>query len=327
MKIASFLCLALSSVVFTADAFAPASTLRAARSSSRVNQNTPAPCRAPAAGFRRGRSHLFMGWGPDPIWTDCDVLSNVQACPSGLCTSVKVAVPDGSEFLVPGQYVQMKQAGVEDAKPLFLAIASPPSGTAAKKEEADAAAGAPSEPAEWEFLIKKTDNNGWLTSAGAGVAVSVSQVMGGGFPMAENLEGFKYDFPTQNLMLFANGSGIAPIRSAIESGMLNVSKGRTCTLYYGVQTADDMPYVERFPAWEEIGVQVVPVVSRPDEPCATGTVWKGRTGYVQNALEEDGVSIPRNSGALLCGVKGMAESVKDMLTTAGVFEGRILTNF
>ena len=55
--------------------------------------------------------------------------------------------------------------------------------------------------------------------------------------------------------------------------------------------------------------------------------WNGRSGYVQNCLEEDGVPIPRNSGALLCGTKGMAESVKDVLTKAGVFEGRVLTNF
>lgn len=39
------------------------------------------------------------------------------------------------------------------------------------------------------------------------------------------------------------------------------------------------------------------------------------------------VPIPRNSGALLCGMKGMAESVTDILSRAGVFEGRILTNF
>ena len=54
---------------------------------------------------------------------------------------------------------------------------------------------------------------------------------------------------------------------------------------------------------------------------------RGRSGYVQTCLEEDGVPIPRNSGALLCGMKGMAESVTDVLTKAGVFEGRVLTNF
>lgn len=155
--------------------------------------------------------------------------------------------------------------------------------------------------------------------------------MGSGFPIRENLEGFKYDFPTQNLLLFATGSGIAPIRSAIESNQLNIAKmnsgGRTCTLYYGVRTPDDMPYVSKFPEWEAMGVQVVPVVSQPDLPCVSGAVWNGRTGYVQNALEEDGVAIPRNSGALLCGVNGMCDSVRSMLLDSGVFEGRIMKNF
>jgi hypothetical protein len=40
-----------------------------------------------------------------------------------------------------------------------------------------------------------------------------------------------------------------------------------------------------------------------------------------------GVPVPRNSGALLCGQKGMAEAVTEILTKAGVFEGRVLTNF
>ena len=112
---------------------------------------------------------------------------------------------------------------------------------------------------------------------------------------------------------------------AVMTGQLKVSGagsgGRTARLYYGVQTPDDLCFVDKFPEWESMGFQVVPVLSQPPEG------WSGRTGYVQNCLEEDGVPIPRNSGALLCGMKGMAESVKDLLMKAGVFEGRILTNF
>jgi len=270
-----------------------------------------------------------MGWGPDPIWSTGFVSQTIQACPSGSCVSLKVQVEDGTGFKFPGQYVQVRPSGADDeTKPLFLAIASAPTGTIS---EADAAAGeeAAPVPATWEFLVKKTENNAWLTEGVS--SIEISQPMGNGFPMKENLEGFKYDFPTQNLLLFATGSGIAPIRSAIESQQLNIappgSGGRTCTLYYGVRTPDDMSYVSKFPEWESLGVQVVPVVSQPDLPCESGTVWNGRTGYIQNALEEDGVPIPRNSGALLCGVKGMCESVSGMLKDANVFEGRILTNF
>ena len=48
---------------------------------------------------------------------------------------------------------------------------------------------------------------------------------------------------------------------------------------------------------------------------------------MQTALEEDGIAIPRNSAALLCGMKGMTEAVSELLKAAGVFEGRILFNF
>ena len=81
--------------------------------------------------------------------------------------------------------------------------------------------------------------------------------------------------------------------------------------------------MSKFPLWEQGGVSVVPVISQPD----LGGNWMGRTGYVQNALEEDGVPIPRNSAALLCGVNGMVDSVKAMLLDSGVFEGRVLKNF
>jgi NAD(P)H-flavin reductase len=197
----------------------------------------------------------------------------------------------------------------EETKPLFLAIASGPD----------------AENASFQFLVKKTDGNEWFTGIAPGTSVEISQVLGGGFSLEENLDSLKYDFPTQNVLLFAAGSGLAPIMAAIESDQLKVKAedgGRSCRLYYGERTADDLCCVEKFPAWEAAGYEIVPVLSQPDD-----TKWNGRSGYVQNALEEDGIAIPRNSGALLCGMKGMTESVKDSLTKAGVFEGRVLFNF
>jgi len=260
---------------------------------------------------RASHQVLFMGWGPDPIWSTATVQSNEKACASGKSVSLQVEVsPEtAAEFKVPGQYVQVRLD--DDTKPLFLAIASAPN---------------PENPS-FEFLVKKTDGNEWMTDVAAGASIQVSQVLGGGFPMEENLEGFKFDFPTQNLLLFAAGSGLAPIKSAIESGQLNVEPvagGRSCRLYYGEKTFDDLCCVAQFAEWEAAGYQVVPVLSQPD---AGETEWQGRSGYIQNALEEDGIAVPRNSGALLCGMKGMTESVKDLLVKAGVFEGRILFNF
>ena len=179
------------------------------------------------------RSALFMGWGPDPIWSAAEVKSSETANQSGNTVLITVSVPTetAQEYKIPGQYVQVRLN--EDTKPLFLAIASPPD----------------AENAVFEFLVKKTDGNEWMTGASAGSKIEVSQVLGGGFPMAENLDGFKYDFPTQNVLLFGAGSGIAPLRAAMESGQLDVAKagsgGRTARLYYGVRTADDLCFVDK----------------------------------------------------------------------------------
>ena len=308
MRAAFFIALALSALLSAVSAFVVPKTSTGALF---VNVK-PANHHHVAAAFlptSRVSSPLFMGWGPEPIWSKAKVVSNEAACPSELCVSVVVDVdPEtAAEYKVPGQYVQVRLN--DDNKPLFLAIASAPS---ANDENVD-----PS----FEFLIKKTDGNEWATSLKEGDTIEVSQVLGNGFAMEENFEGYKYDFPTQNILLFAAGSGIAPIKAAMESGALGTGSGRTARLYYGERTPDDLCFTSQYKEWEDAGIQVVPVLSQPPDS------WQGRSGYVQNALEEDGVPIPRNCGALLCGQKGMAESVTDTLTKAGVFEGRILTNF
>lgn len=322
MKFLSILVTVAFAAISEVGAFAPSVLPNVNNVHSMTGSKAPFGILKPIHDFSSNRrsTAIFMGWGPDPIWSTAEVASIEPACPSLSCVNVVLNVPVESleSYTVPGQYVQMKIAGDDDAKPIFLAIASPP---IVQDEESEG-------PTTMEFLVKKTDNNDWITAAKEGEKIDMSQVLGNGFPFAENLDGFKFDFPTQNVLFFATGSGIAPIRAAIESGQLDIAKpgegGRTARLYYGVQTTADMPYAERFGIWERNGIQVVPVISQP-ENCKTE--WEGRTGYVQNALEEDGVPIPRNSGAFLCGVKGMAESIKELLLSSGVFNDRILTNF
>jgi len=245
---------------------------------------------------------LYMGWGPDPIWSDSKIESFESADISKVCSKVSVSVTPKTavEYLVPGQYVQVRPN--EETKPTILAITSPPE----------------AENARFEFLIKVTDDNTWISQqqTPTSASVQVSQVMGGGFPMEKKLT----DVTT--VLLFAAGSGIAPIRAAIESGDLQTSDGtRTGRLYYGVRHESDLCFVDEFPKWEKAGIEVVPCLSQPSDS------WKGRTGYVEKVLEEDGVTDPKTTGALLCGMKGMAVGVTEVLTVAGVVEDRILTNF
>lgn len=271
---------------------------------------------------------LYMSWGPEPIWKDITISSQIiPACESGKSVLLQLSVPYSiaMEYKVPGQYVQIrpkhiieKGEGAAEIKPLFLAIASAPPTTNDENQE----------NIVFEFLIKKNDQNLWLTSGlfeDMNSIIEMSQVLGKGFTISDNLDSLKYDFPTQNILLFASGSGIAPIVAAIRSGQLQSNK-RTCRLYYGERTISDLCYIDQYSIWENNGIQVVPVLSQSSAD-SSDDEWKGRIGYVQNALEEDGISIPRNTGALLCGMKGMTEAVKQTLIQAGVFDGRVLFNF
>ncbi|CAM9976335.1 unnamed protein product, partial [Phaeothamnion confervicola] len=183
----------------------------------------------------------------------------------------------------PGQFVQIKKG---DGKPSFFAIASAPS----------------ADGNTLEFLVKEAESNAWLCEAGSGEQLSMSAVMGNGFAIAENFEGYKYDFPVQNVLLVCTGTGIAPIKAAIESGRLEVGEndvfGRSCRLYWGVRSDKHIAYSEELAAWEARGIEVVPVLSGGGSG-GFGGAESTRHGYVQQALAADGVRVPRNTGGLL----------------------------
>lgn len=191
-------------------AYAPATAFSRPAQASAVGLRLPVDSKQ-----RNSATRIFMGWGPDPIWTGAEVTANDPANMSEKCVSITVSIPPetAQEYKVPGQYVQFRLN--EETKPLFLAIASAPD----------------AENAKFEFLIKKTPDNGWITDSAAGTKVEVSQVLGGGFPMEEHLEGFKYDFPTQNVLLFAAGSGIAPLKAAMESGKYSILNSTSQNIY------------------------------------------------------------------------------------------------
>jgi len=242
-----------------------------------------------------------MGWGDDVEFKSAKILTNEAAAEGMRSITVEAGDDILGAYTVPGQFVQIKET--DDSKAGFYAIASAPGAT----------------PGVCELLIKESEGNDWspgnqwLCGAAAGTELTMSPAMGGGFKVDEKLGG-----DVKDVLLFAAGSGISPIRSAIESGKLG---GKSVTLYYGAREPALMAYQDKFQAWEAAGVTVVPVLSKP------GDGWEGRTGYVQAVLAEDGVAAAAVTGALMCGMKGMAEDVKAALTAAGVDEDRVLTNF
>ncbi|OQU86167.1 hypothetical protein SORBI_3003G036500 [Sorghum bicolor] len=163
--------------------------------------------------------------------------------------------------------------------PIFLAIASPPPPPQPAPE-------ALAEPAScFEFLVKRLPGtpSARLCDLHPGDLVHVgASVVGGGFDVARIAD-------ASDVLVFATGSGISPIRSLIESGFAE-NKKTDVSLFYGVRNLQRMAYQERFDDWESRGVKIVPVLSRPDGQ------WTGERGYVQEitrVLVADGLSKDR----------------------------------
>jgi len=248
---------------------------------------------------RRLDCDIVCGWVPDPVWT-ANKIETITEASNGL-KAITIVPPTKDDFTIPGQYLQIKEPGAEKAG--IFAIAS-----------------APGKEGAFEFLIKEqppsdwSPGTGWLTSAPVGTELEMSQVMGPGFKCTDGaLEG------VTDVMLFAVGSGISPVRSVIESGVL---EGKSVSLYYGAQTPEQMAYTDKFDAWEKLGCKVTAVISKPE-----GTEWKGATGYVQDVAKAAGVPKPDSTVMLICGMKGMAEGVKALAADVGVAEENVRANF
>ncbi|CAI9096085.1 OLC1v1032159C5 [Oldenlandia corymbosa var. corymbosa] len=212
--------------------------------------------------------------------------------------------PDlAASYTIAGQYLQLR---VPDSdKPSFLAIASPPSLAATK--------------GVFEFLVKTVPGSTaeLLCGLQKGDVVELTQAMGKGFQIDQISPPENY----QSVLIFATGAGISPIRSLIESGF-GADKRSDVRLYYGARNLTRMAYQDRFKEWASSGVEIVPVLSQPDQN------WTGEQGYVQAAFARaKRILSPQSTGAVLCGQKAMAEDVTSLLVSEGVSTEKILKNF
>lgn len=193
----------------------------------------------------------------------------------------------------PGQYVRLALPEMGEG---MFAIASPP------------------EPfgTRWEFLLKGGNPLAdTLVTLQPGAPVRSWRPEGRGFPLAQARGG--------NLLLFATGSGISPIRSVIESIRQERGAYGRVTLYFGVRTPRAFAYEDELHHWEAADIRVVRTVSQPG---ASG--WQGLTGYVQAHLGEEQVE---DTVAFVCGQSGMVQGVMDALRTRGLPREAIHLNY
>ncbi|KAL3684751.1 hypothetical protein R1sor_002773 [Riccia sorocarpa] len=269
-------------------------------SGSRVqHQQQPQQERRSYGGLR-----IRAAWAQEVLWATAPVEELDQAAES--LVHLVLDISDNPElrngFTKPGQFVQVK---VGNVKPAFLAIASPPA--VAQKE------------GRLEFLIKDVEGStaSLICGLNRGDKVELSQVMGSGFPTERIMPPEEY----KTLLLFATGSGISPVRSLIEAGFDAKNRGDV-RLYYGARNLKRMAYQDKFKDWEASGVQVIPVLSQPNED------WTGAQGYVQaHFSKQKGIINSSQTGAVLCGHKQMALDVTALLEEEGVPKEKILLNF
>lgn len=114
------------------------------------------------------------------------------------------------------------------------------------------------------------------------------------------------------IIMLATGTGFGPIKGIIEH-MVAEQSSRRVYVYWGARHEDDLYADNEIRGWADSfpNIRYRPVLSQP------GTDWKGRTGYVQDAVSADFEDL---SGFELyaCGHPAMVYSAKDALVARGM---------
>ncbi|MGI9165276.1 MAG: hypothetical protein ACR2G5_02630 [Pyrinomonadaceae bacterium] len=194
---------------------------------------------------------------------------------------------------VPGQVAVLK---VDGEAPAYFAFAS-----------------APDDP-ELEVLVKQTIGaSDRIFDMKPGERIGLVDVVGHGFGLDEQKQ--------KDLVFVAMGTGVAPLRSALRHVIKRKQDFGQLVVLYGARTPDHFCYRDETEGWEDAGVELRQVISRPD-----GHDWSGPTGYVQSLLDH---VLPSLSSpiALICGSAEMIEQTRDRLEQMGFAPDSILTNY
>ncbi|MFN2531795.1 MAG: hypothetical protein ABR555_10900 [Pyrinomonadaceae bacterium] len=174
-------------------------------------------------------------------------------------------------------------------------------------------ASAPEDP-ELQVLVKqKVGASNIIFSMREGERIALAGIAGDGFP----LEAEK----NRDLVFVAMGTGVAPLRSVLRHVLKRKQHFGQLVVLYGARTPDDFCYRDETQSWEDAGVELRQVISRPD-----GHDWSGPTGYVQSLLDH---VLPDLSSpiALVCGSLEMIDQTRGRLQKMGFRPEEILTNY
>lgn len=167
-------------------------------------------------------------------------------------------------------------------------------------------------PGEIHLSVRRA---GKLTSAmhslAEGAIVALRGPYGRFFPMD--------DLAGRNLLFVGGGIGLAPLRSVIESCLVERERYNTITLLYGSRTPSDIAFREDLARWEkEAGVTCLLTVDTPEPG------WSGAVGVVPRLLDQIPLD-PATSKALVCGPPLMIKFTLAALSAKGFADQDIVT--
>jgi NAD(P)H-flavin reductase len=200
---------------------------------------------------------------------------------------------DGAVNFTPGQVAILRVNGQD---PAYFAFASAP------------------DDWELEVLVKeKGGTSSIVYNMCVGDQIELIGIAGHGF----NLDEIK----GRDLVFVAMGTGVAPLRSALRQVLKRKSDFGQLVVLYGARTPDDFCFRDETEDWEDAGVELRQVISRPD-----GHDWSGPTGYVQSLLDN---VLPDLASpvALICGSREMIDQTRERLGKMGFKPDEILTNY
>jgi len=116
----------------------------------------------------------------------------------------------------------------------------------------------------------------------------------------------------KHIVFLATGTGIAPVKAILDmlAKREDLSGDITFSLYWGNRSPEDFFWK---PEYESLKLDYTPVLSREHSE------WHGRSGYIQNAIIEDGLKI-EDTQFYACGSLQMIESAHQLLLAQGMDE-------
>ncbi|WP_439609723.1 2Fe-2S iron-sulfur cluster-binding protein [Hydrogenophaga sp.] len=222
----------------------------------------------------------------------CSAPTRLRATVEEVCamgpdvTRLRLRLPDDAGLVyLPGQYMNVQ---LEGGRHRSFSMASKPGGNSV------------------DFHVRRipggvfTDRQ--LASLCGGSALEVELPLGNFRLHAEDY---------RPLVMVATGTGLAPIKSMLES-LMGDDDCPPVSLYWGMRTEADLYLHDEIQGWAEhlYEFQYVPVLSRASDS------WTGRRGYVQDAVLADLPDLSEHA-IYLCGSPHMIADAKQAFLARG----------